>query len=36
MEQLKAYISNIEFDCKRGKYDARQVDEFIASGFAAG
>ena len=31
MEQLKAYISNIEFDCKRGKYDARQVDEFIAS-----
>ncbi len=30
MEQLKAYISNIEFDCKRGKYDARQVDEFIA------
>ena len=31
MEQLKAYISNIEFDCKLGKYDARQVDEFIAS-----
>ena len=31
MEQLKEYISHIEFDCKRGKYDARQVDEFIAS-----
>ena len=31
MQQLKDYISSIQFDCKRGRYDARQVDEFIAS-----
>lgn len=31
MEQLKEYISKIEFDCKWGRYDAKQVDDFISN-----
>ena len=31
MDKLKAYIENINFDCRRNRYDAAQVDEFIAN-----